>query len=265
MTHSTRAVLVLGALALAGCSVNLQHQLSEDDANDIYVLLQENGIDVRKIQQASDNEPKYIISVAKADVAHAAKLLREHSLPRPKAKGLSAFRESKGMIPTATEERAMMLEALGGEVENSLNRIPGVLEAKVIANMPEENDLTQPEKKPQPSAAVFVKYRPVDGKSPITDEHIRTFVAAALPEMRKEYVAVLLTPAQPFEAEDPSKRFVEIIGIQMTKGSADRFKVVMGLTALLVLGMGLITIYTMVRGGGATGAQRPRPRRQPEG
>ena len=44
--------------------------------------------------------------------------------------GLAIFKKTKGMIPTQTEERAMFIEALGGEVSNALNRIPGVLEAE---------------------------------------------------------------------------------------------------------------------------------------
>ena len=121
---------VVSALVASGCTVELQHELQEDDANDIYVLLQRNNIDAKKTREEGGNEPKYVISVSKADVADAAQLLREHSLPRPKADGLSVFKKNKGMIPTATEERAMFLEALGGEISNTLNRVPGVLEAQ---------------------------------------------------------------------------------------------------------------------------------------
>src|SRR5688572_21987932 len=139
--------VVLGMLLLAGCSVELQHDLQEDDANDIYVLLQKNGIEAKKIADHTGNEPRYIIAVAKQDVATAAQLMREYSLPRPRADGLAIFKKSKGMIPTQTEERAMFLEAIGGEVSNSLNRVQGVLEARTIVMIPEVNDLTQPDKK----------------------------------------------------------------------------------------------------------------------
>ena len=38
--------------------------------------------------------------------------------------------------------------------------IPGwVLDARTVVNIPQHNDLTQPDKKPIPSASVYVKYR----------------------------------------------------------------------------------------------------------
>src|SRR5688572_33156042 len=96
-----RLLIASAALVLlAGCTIELQHDLTEDDANDIYVLLQKNGIEAQKIKDESGNEPRYTISVAKADVATAAELLRKFSLPRPKADGLAVFKKMKGMIPT---------------------------------------------------------------------------------------------------------------------------------------------------------------------
>jgi type III secretion protein J len=72
---------VVLALAFSGCTVELQHDLSEDDANDIYVLLQRNGIEAKKLKEEGGNVPKYIISVGKQDVATAAQLLRDYALP----------------------------------------------------------------------------------------------------------------------------------------------------------------------------------------
>src|SRR6185436_5805611 len=163
---------------MSACSVELQHDLTEDDANDIYVKLQNAGINATKDRdEGGGNEIRYKITVAKADVAAATTTLRKYALPRPKSDGLAAFRKGKGMIPTATEERAMLLEALAGEVSNSLNRYPGVLEAKVIVNIPEVNDLTQPEKKPLPSASVFIKYAEGRRESPIDERAVAKFVA----------------------------------------------------------------------------------------
>jgi type III secretion protein J len=241
-------------LLLSGCTVELQHDLTEDDANDIYVLLQRNGIEARKLKEEGGNEPKYIISVAKQDVADAATLLREYSLPRPKADGLGVFKKMKGMIPTQTEERAMFIEALGGEVSNSLNRIPGVLEARTIVMIPEVNDLTQPEKKPLPTASVFIKYRPLaDGKPPLSDTDVREFVAAAVPEMKKEAVKVLMTPAALPDSETSSEnRMQTIAGLRMTKSSAEQFKLFAGLGGLLVVVMGGIVVWSFMRGGGSS-------------
>lgn len=263
----SRCAALAGALFLTGCSVELQHDLTEDDANDIYVLLQRNGIEAKKLKEEGGNEPRYVISVGKQDVADAATLLREYSLPRPKADGLGVFKKMKGMIPTQTEERAMFIEALGGEVSNSLNRMPGVLEARTIVMIPEVNDLTQPDKKPLPSASVFIKFRPsADGKSPLSEIDVREFVAAAVPEMKRESVKVLMTPALAPESEtNPDNRMQTVAGLRMTKASAEQFKVFAGVGGLLVVAMGGLMVWGFMRGGGSSSSRGGRSKAAAEG
>lgn len=256
---SSRLSLLLPLMvSLAACTVPLQHDLEEDDANDIYVLLQKNGIGAQKVKDESGNVPRYVIHVAKADVASAAQLLREYSLPRPRAEGLGVFRKNKGMIPTQVEERAMFIEALGGEVSNALNRVAGVLEARSIVMIPEVNDLTQPDNKPLPSASVFVKYRPTSqGKAPLSEEQIKAFVATAVPEMKPENVTVLLTEARPPESEDDPNRLQKVLGFDVARGSVDRFKVFVMVMGVIVLAMFSGMVWAFVRGSGSGGRARP--------
>jgi type III secretion protein J len=246
-----RVLLATALLALAACSEELQHGLDEQDANDILVLLRENGIKASKRQDASGNEPKYVIIVAQQDYGQAAKLLREHSLPRSRSDGFSAFRKGKGMIPTQTEERAMMLEAYSGEVSMALQKIDGVLEARTIINMPEQNDLSQPDKRPMPSASVLVKYRsPIDGRPPLSDAQIRQFVATSIPEMKPEAVTVILSqsmgPAADVNADSQLK---EVLIFRMTAASARDFKIAVGIAGLLILALAAFTAWTFLRGG----------------
>jgi type III secretion protein J len=248
-----RPILLVASLALSACSVELQHDLTEDDANDIYVLLQRNGINATKDKdEAGGNEIRYKITVAKGDVASAAQLLRDYSLPRLKAKGKKAFRDGKGMIPTATEERAMFMEAIEGDVINALNKVPGVLEAQVIIQIPEINDLTTPDKKPLPSASVMIKYRNQgDAKGPpLDDKAVAKFVAGAVAELPADRVNVIFTQAARPEAEtNPEERDVTVLGLRMNKASADQFKVMVGVGAFLLLAMAGLLAFTFIRGG----------------
>ena len=250
---------VFGVFLLASaCSINLQHDLTEDDANDIYVLLQKSGIDASKLKEGEGKEARFVISVPKADVASAAEMLREHSLPRPRADGLAIFKMTKGMIPTQTEERAMFIEALGGEVSNALNRIPGVLEAKTIVMIPENNDLTQPEKKPAPTASVLIKYMmSSEGKAPVGMDDVQSFVANAVPELKKENVKVLMTEAK-FVTQQPDEqqRLQRVLGVNVDKASAGTFKMIIGVFALLFIAMAGVTAFMVVRKPTA----RPAPR-----
>jgi type III secretion protein J len=261
-SHALRFLLPV-AFVMSACSVELQHDLSEADANEIYVLLQRNGIGATKTKEEGGNEPRYIISVSKQEVGAAAQLLKENSLPRPQADGLGVFKKMKGMIPTQTEERAMFIEALAGEVSNALNRIPGVLEARTIVMIPETNDLTQPDKKPLPSASVFLKFvaEGEKGEPPITESQVREFVANAVSELKKENVNVLMTPARQVATSmlDPENSFQDVMGLRMHKKSADTFKVMVAVNALLFIALAGVAAFLVVRKPG--GSSRPPPRK----
>jgi type III secretion protein J len=261
---SLRVLFLVASSSLVGCSIELQHDLPEDDANEIYVLLQHNGISATKLKEEGGNEPRYIISVPKQDVAAAAQLLKDHSLPRPKADGLAVFKRMKGMIPTQTEERAMFIEALGGEVSNTLNRIPGVLEARAIVMIPEVNDLTQPDKKPQASASVLIKFTPEDGKPPVSETEVREFVSMSVPELKKENVKVLMTEAKSVASSvvDQESRMQSVLGLRMEKASADSFKVMVAVNALLFLALAGVAAFLIIRKPSGNG--RPAPRAKPQ-
>lgn len=265
-SHLLRSLFIGAALVLSGCMVELQHDLPEQDANDIYVLLQKNSIEPKKITQQGGNEPRYTISVSKADVRRAAELLREHSLPRPTADGLSVFKKMKGMIPTQTEERAMLMEAVAGEITNTLNKVPGVLEARAVVTLPEVNDLTQPDKKPMPTSAVFVKFRPIDGKAPVSEDAIKEWVTGAVTDLKKDAVKVLMVPASFGQVEEsPENTLVGVFGMTMTRASADQFKIIVGASGVGVLAMAGLTMFAFTRRGGKNGRSRTRGNMSAEG
>ena len=250
---SLRPGLLLASLAfvcVAGCSVELHHDLTEQDANDIYVLLQENGIAAAKVRDEGGNQPTYVIAVPKRDAATASRLLSEYSLPRPKISGLRIFADKKGMIPTQTEERAMLLEAMGGEIAMALNRIDGVLDARAIVVTPEVSELTLPENRPPNTASVLVRYRAnTDGKPPLTEEQIQRFVATSLPDMKPDNVTVLLTHARPPQSVGaPDTQLRDVLGMRMTAASVNTFRLMALLAAFLLLAMAGLTTYQFVRG-----------------
>jgi len=258
LPHARILAPAAALLLLAGCSIELQHGLLEEDANAIYVLLTENGISATKAKEEGGNTTTYLISVPKTDAAQAAKLLTEHSLPRPNDIGFATIRQGKGMIPTQVEERAMMLEATGGEVSASLNKVDGVLEARTIVMIPEKNDLAQPDKKPQPAAAVFVKYRAsMDGKPPLDEVAVKRFAASAVEDLKPENVTVLMSQAQPATNELTEDEHLQyVLGLRMTKASAGTFRAMVAVVALVMLGMAGLTTWTFLRGG--SGSQRPK-------
>jgi type III secretion protein J len=253
-------LLLLAVAVLAGCSYELQHNLNEDDANQIYTLLSKNGISAKKAKEEGGNEPTYMIAVAKTDAAQATELLREHSLPRQQQPGWESITKNKGMIPTEMEQRAMGLQALQGEIDRGLNKIDGILDVHVIPMQPENVDLTQPDKKPLNSVAVLVKYKPnAEGRPPIEEQAIRSWVAAASPDTRPEQVKVILTQSQPTSQElTEASRLVSVLGMQMTAASASQFKLLILVIGGVMTVMIALTLFLLLRGPSAAQA---RPRR----
>jgi type III secretion protein J len=248
-----RAFVLGCALLASACTTKLQHELNEDDANEIYVLLIKNGIDATKEREGEGKEARYIISVPKADAQVAAELMRDHSLPRPRSDGLAIFKQTKGMIPTQTEERAMFIEAVGGEVSNALNRVPGVLEARTIVMIPENNDLTQPDKRPLPSASVLIKYF---GESPpLKEDDVQEFVAHAVPEMKKENVKVIQRPAT-FATMTNTDPYKSVMGISVRETSATTLKLMIGGFGLFSIVMAAAVFFLLTRKP-ATSSGRP--------
>jgi type III secretion protein J len=242
--------LAVAALVASACTVNLQHDLNETDANDIYVLLQNNSINADKVKEGEGKDARYVITVPKADVAAAAVLLREHSLPRPEATGLAIFKQTKGMIPTQTEERAMFIEAIGGEVSNALNKIPNVLEARTIVMIPENNDLTQSEKKPMPSASVLIKYMPDNakgGKEPVSETDIKEFVSRAVPELKPEAVKVIMTQFLPPAKEENENRAQVVMGVRVDKSSAGTLKGMIAIGVLMMVMLAGVIVFLLLR------------------
>ena len=156
------------------------------------------------------------------------------------------------MIPTQTEARHVP-GGPGRRGVNALNRIDGVLEARTIVMIPEINDLSQPEREPQPSASVLVKYRPSkDGKPPLDEQRIKQFVSTVVPKLTPETVTVIMSPAGQLSADmSPGSRLQDVLGIKMTAASASQFKVLVGAAGLLIVAMAALTAWVLLRSPGA--------------
>ncbi|MGC4117932.1 MAG: hypothetical protein QM765_25970 [Myxococcales bacterium] len=78
--------VALSALLLAGCASEIQHNLSESEANDIVVLLERNHITAHKEKEEGGREVTWKIAVPKAHMANAMFLLKENELPGPRTR-----------------------------------------------------------------------------------------------------------------------------------------------------------------------------------
>ena len=154
--------LVLGACAallLAGCKTEVYRGLTETQANAMMAVLLKNGIEPEK---TSDKEG-YAIAVESDRVTQTLELMRENNLPRSEFDTMGDVFAAKGMISSATEEKARMTYALSQELSDTFSRIDGVLTARVHVVLQTE-DLATGKTTPA-SAAVFLRHTP-DSQAP---------------------------------------------------------------------------------------------------
>jgi type III secretion protein J len=106
------------------------------------------------------------------------------------------------MVPTPTEEHALYLHALGGELARSVEAIDGVVEARVHVGLPQPDPL-RPGDRPPPRAAVLVKCRAAACPAVRQLEAgIRSLVAGAADGLDAGSVSVVIAPAA--EAAPPA-------------------------------------------------------------
>lgn len=197
--HSSFAALAAGALLLlTGCGVEtVVHDLNEREANQIVEVLADRGITASKMRVQEGRNVVFQISVPSSVRLDAIKILNQNELPRRRDRGYQEVFQESGLIPTSAEERAKKLAALEGEIERQLKLIEGILDTQVQIVMPEDSALrTTQDAVPPTTASVTIKYMPdAQGKSPLSDQQVRTLVANGVEKLNPENVFVVLTPA----------------------------------------------------------------------
>jgi type III secretion protein J len=191
-----RKTLALSTLvALAACAdEEILHGLAEPQVNEILVALDEGGIAARKGRE-DGADGGWVVSVSRADAPRAQRILSERELPRPRAPGFGEVFSKGGMVPTPTEEHALYLHALAGELSRSVEAIEGVVEARVHLGLPQADPLRSSEPRP-PRAAVLVKCRPAACAAVgALEGGIRSLVAGAADGLEPASVAVVLAAA----------------------------------------------------------------------
>ena len=186
-------------LLFAACNKRaLYHDLSEGEANEILVVLQQNDISAGKIKEVRQNEVFWSIEVSEPNLSKAQAILLANNLPRKRELGLTGVYKEKGLIPTPDEQKARFLLALKGEIINSLEKLPEVVDADVVLNVPTKEEFAKKGETERPTASVVIKAKaPESGPSQINEMKIQEFVANSVEGMAPRDVSVLLSFATP--------------------------------------------------------------------
>src|SRR5512133_2592897 len=191
MRRARAPAAVLVALVASGCAgEELLHGLAEAQANEVVVALDEAGIAATK-EREDGADAGWIVSVKGRDAGRAQRILAERSLPRARPAGFAEVFSKGSMVPTPTEEHALYLHALGGELARSVESIDGVVEARVHLGLPQPDPL-RPGERASPRAAVLVKCRAAAcGAVRGLDAGIRAIVAGAVDALDPGAVSVV--------------------------------------------------------------------------
>ncbi|HEY6100621.1 MAG TPA: secretion protein [Anaeromyxobacter sp.] len=188
-------ILALLLTTLAGCaSEEILHGLAEPQANEVLVALDEAGVGASK-KREDGADAGWTVSVPASDAARAQRALSERSLPRARPAGFADVFAKASLVPTPTEEHALYLHALGGELSRSVEAIDGVVEARVHLGLPQPDPL-RPGERPRPRAAVLVKCRPASCAAVrALEDGIRSLVAGSADGLEHAAVAVVIAEA----------------------------------------------------------------------
>lgn len=195
---------MIGLLCACTKEVVLQSGLSDSDANEIVMVLNQQGIPVEK-KKAKEGVN---LVLAETDLSRATSLMNAAGLPRRSRESLGEVFKKQGMISTPLEERVRYLHGLSEELSYTLQQFDNVISARVHVVLPER---IAPGEPLQPSsAAVFIKYRPPIDEDAIAPR-IQRLVASSIPGLSSEdgrsKVSVVMTPG---EAPLPSVKWTTV-------------------------------------------------------
>lgn len=230
--------LLFGVLwQLCGCSVALHHDLDEDDANRIIVILSQQGIAAAKESQRKGRNISWKVVVAESDATRAWRVLRAHKIPRRRPKGLELF-NGRGLIQTANESRAMMQRALSGELTRMLLALPRVVDARVLVSLLPRQRIVGSSAPYQAGVSILIRYRKEAGGAQFPLAAVKRLAAAAIPGLSMDKVAVVALP-QVLVSHRPAVRLIKVGPFAVAeKGSRS-------LRIMFFFGAGLISLLAL--------------------
>ena len=242
--RTSRTAVVAGLLLCAACDATIASGLDEGQANDIMVALDARGIGAAKEREGgASDEPSFEVRVPPADVGRALAVLRAAELPRRPEAGFDEVFGEASLVPTATEERARYVAALGGELARSIETIDGVLDARVHVALPDQRDFVLDDERPAPRASVLVKYAP--GDPPYDERSVRALVAGAVHGLSLDDVAVIGVPGP--APRGGTAALVRVGPVAVSQGSATTLKAVLGGSLGLHVLMAGLLVFVMLR------------------
>ena len=191
--------VVLTLLALvsgvaAGCAETVLRTGREAEASRAAGALERHGVPARLEAAQRGRDSSFELRVAADEAPHARAVLAAYGLPRAPRAGVAALAAGGGLVASPAEERARLAAALSLDVEQSLEAIDGVVEARVHVAFPlgEDSTFAPATAVRPPRASVLVRHL-AEAPAPAAAD-IRRLVVGAVDGLAAEAVEVVLQP-----------------------------------------------------------------------
>jgi len=189
-----RLSLVLALLLAAGCRSQIQHGLDERDANEIVSVLVARGFEAQKVPEKG-KKPTWAIELSDDHATDALRVLTELKLPRPQRTTTRDVAQVSGLIDTPGAEKLRQLEALEGDIEQTLETMDGVVSAGVELVVPLAARPGLPTVPSKASALLRVNPSSLER---ITQqrEQLKSLIAGSVEGLKADDVALMIDPVE---------------------------------------------------------------------
>lgn len=221
---------------LAGCSVSFRENLDENQANDLIVLLGQQGI---KTEKTRAKDGSWNIQVGDNERVFADQIIQAYDRPRNKHPSLGDVFPGGGLLPSEAETRIRYQYALSQELGQSIEKIDGVLSAYVNVAIPEK-DPKQATVIP-PSAAAVIRYRS-DQRIDLLRPQIKALIARSLAGGEPDNVSLLMVPVYPVARTEVLQEVETHAGLRYRASEWMRVAVLTGLPWLVMFTLLLVVL-----------------------
>jgi type III secretion protein J len=216
-----RAAPLLITVLFAACRSQIQHGLDERDANEIVSVLTARGFDARKDAEKG-KKPTWAIEVDDERATDALRVLTELKLPRPARTTTRDVANLSALIDTPGAERLRQMEALEGDIEQTLETMDGVVSAGVEIVVPAP---ARPGQVPLPSkASALLRVHP-ESLERITQQRVqlKELIAGSVEGLHADDVALMVDPIEshviappPVEPSGRLKLMIVVLAVLLT-------------------------------------------------
>ncbi len=219
---------------LSGCkSVPLLSDLTQENANTIMVVLQQSGVPAQLSSSGSGDEKTFAIVVPAEQEAFARQVVATNELPHNQdLHALLDLLKEKSLFTDEEQDREIYRRTREWELAQAVLKLPSVINASVILNIPKVDPLAQLQGGPRPrsTASVVLKHWLSPNGATLSRGAIATLVSGGIEGMAPEDVNVVMTGIPPIER------------LEERRGDLTLLFVGFALLTLLLIGMVLVLV-----------------------